>query len=92
LAGLVTKKVNPDDTASRLRAALLERGIDIEPETVWMREGEPWLVFQRGLRCAALDAASDIWLGSTAGGEWRCLGSPCSVSSMLMAVDHLASE
>jgi len=88
----MTKTTLQTEAAARLRAALLERGLDLQPESVSMREGELWLVFESGPRCAAIDTASGIWLGSTASGEWRCVGSPCSVSSVAMAVDHLASR
>ena len=69
---------------------LADRGVTAYFGIVEIGE-EPWQVFEYQGRCIAIDPHSGVWVGPH-GGEWRCVGSSCTVSSALEAIEVLMPE
>lgn len=82
--------MSQSEAKNYVQSMLAGRGIRADFGIVEIGE-EPWQVFEYHERCIAIDPRSGVWVGPR-GGEWKCIGPSCTVSTALEAIEALIKD
>jgi len=84
--------VKQGQAVNHIHGLLMQRGVDITSRKLTVSDNQQWTLFERGERQIAIDIDSGIWLRESINHEWRCVATPHSLSSALIAVEFLTNS
>lgn len=84
--------VKQEQAANHIHTLLIQRGVDIISRKLTVKDNQQWTLFECGERQVAIDINSGIWVRASINQEWRCIATPHSLSSALIAVEFLTTD
>lgn len=78
--------------ASHIKGLLEQRGCNVSSRLLRLEDDQQWMIIESRKGQVGIDVASGVWVRSSDDGNWRCLATPCTLSSALQAIEFLVED